>query len=77
MNAAAVVKPSGLLVYSTCSIEVEENEEVVRDFLSSNNQLTQVSLPVNADLVTNSGAARTWPHRHGTDGFFIAALRRT
>jgi len=76
MNAAAVVKPGGLLVYSTCSIEAEENEEVVRDFLSSNNQLTQVSLPVKADLVTNSGAARTWPHRQGTDGFFIAAFRR-
>src|SRR6185503_19518758 len=76
MNAAAVVKPSGLLVYSTCAIEAEENEEVVQDFLSSDDQFTQVSLPLNGDLVTNSGAARTWPHRHGTDGFFIAVLER-
>ncbi|HSE31630.1 MAG TPA: 16S rRNA (cytosine(967)-C(5))-methyltransferase RsmB [Pyrinomonadaceae bacterium] len=76
MNAAAVVKPGGWLVYSTCSIELEENEEVVRNFLLSNGQFTQVRVPANEELLTNSGAARTWPHRQGVDGFFIAALER-
>lgn len=75
-NASTVVIPGGFLVYSTCSVEREENEQVVQDFLASNDQFKQVGVPVNAELVTDSGAARTWPHRHGTDGFFIAALRK-
>jgi 16S rRNA (cytosine967-C5)-methyltransferase len=75
-HAARVVKPGGLLIYSTCSVETEENEDVVRNFLSANDQFRQVSAPVNADLFTNFGAARTWPHRDGTDGFFIAVLER-
>ena len=51
--AMKMVKPDGRLVYSTCSVEREENEEVVAEY---------------SPLET----IRTWPHRDGCDGFFIA-----
>jgi 16S rRNA (cytosine967-C5)-methyltransferase len=76
LNAANAVKPGGRLIYSTCSVEPEENEEVVDTFLSSNEHFRQISVPVDSLLLTPSGAARTWPQRHGADGFFIAALER-
>ena len=75
-HAAKVVKPGGLLVYSTCSVEVEENEDVIRNFLTSNDEFRQLRVSVSAELLTSSGAARTWPHRDGTDGFFVAALEK-
>ena len=62
-NAAEVLKPTGHLVYSTCSVEPEENEDVIREFIRANPRF---------DLLRTS---RTWPHRHGCDGFFIADLR--
>ena len=75
-HAAKVIKPGGLLVYSTCSVEVEENEDVMQKFLSANDEFKQVSVDATSDLLTTSGAARTWPHRDETDGFFIAALKK-
>jgi 16S rRNA (cytosine967-C5)-methyltransferase len=62
-HAARVLKPGGQLVYSTCSIEPEENESVIGAFLEA-----------HADFQL-LGATRTWPHREGADGFFIASFR--
>jgi 16S rRNA (cytosine967-C5)-methyltransferase len=70
-NAAAVVRPGGRLVYSTCSVEVEENEEVVQEFLEQDKRFFA--------LATGEGEAttrRTWPQIQGCDGFFMATFER-
>jgi 16S rRNA (cytosine967-C5)-methyltransferase len=79
-NAARSVMPGGALVYSTCTLLSEENEAVVAAFLA---QHPEFSLSARAELpaavrpfVEADGFMRTWPQRHGTDGFFAARLRR-
>lgn len=75
-NAATVVRAGGRLVYSTCSVEREENEHVVEKFLTGHEDFARALIDVPAELQTKNGAVRTWPHRHNTDGFFIAVLER-
>jgi 16S rRNA (cytosine967-C5)-methyltransferase len=76
--AAALVAPGGLLVYSTCSIEREENDDAVDRFLSSHAGWALEPPPAGAvpDAVLDRGRLRVLPQRHGADGAFAARLRR-
>jgi 16S rRNA (cytosine967-C5)-methyltransferase len=80
-NAAVHLRKGGILVYSTCTLTREENEEVVRDFSRAfedfEMQRCEAYLPSTClDLVDAQGIFRTLPHRHGMDGFFAARFRR-
>ena len=76
--AAAHVRPGGLLVYSTCSVEAEENDNRVTAFLARRPDfsLEPVGTLVPAALV-DGDVYRALPHVHGTDGAFAARLRRS
>src|SRR5205807_8731490 len=75
-NASKIVRPGGRLVYSTCSVEHEENEFAVRNFLNEHSDFRRAKLELPAQLQAAEGTMRTWPHRQNTDGFFIAAFER-
>jgi 16S rRNA (cytosine967-C5)-methyltransferase len=77
--ASAIVKPGGLLVYSTCSLEVEENDAQVERFLAEHSEWRLEPPPEGAvpAAVLDAGRLRVLPQRHGTDGAFAARLRRS
>lgn len=80
-NLAAYVKPQGRIVYSVCSFEPEETDNIIDGFLESHKGFVQEDaariLPQGcAELVDKQGRLRTFPHKHGMDGFFAVRLRR-
>lgn len=81
-QASTMVKREGVLVYSTCTMTLEENERVIEAFLSEQKEFrledASPSLPPGCEgLVDSTGYLRTFPHQHGTDGFFAARMRCT
>jgi 16S rRNA (cytosine967-C5)-methyltransferase len=76
-EVARCLRRGGRLVYSTCSVDREENEEVVAAFLGSNPDFRQTeATPAPASLLLPDGSARTWPHRDDVDGFYVAAMEK-
>ena len=74
---ATLVKPGGVLVYSVCSMEPEEGEQQVRQFLAAHPDwhLDDATAYLPADMVTD-GMMLILPHRHKMDGAFAARLVR-
>lgn len=78
-NAVKLLKPGGVLVYSTCTIEAAENQEMVQSFLSRHPEfeLEPADEFVDRSLVSREGYIETFPHRNDMDGSFAARLRKT
>ncbi len=76
LNASKLLKSGGRLYYSTCSLEREENEDVVAAFIAGSSDFIVGSTDIDSRFRTSEGFGRTFPDRDGTDGFFFAELIR-
>jgi 16S rRNA (cytosine967-C5)-methyltransferase len=81
-GASGAVRRGGVLLYATCSLEPEENEEVVAAFLDAHPEFLRDDLrpllppALAAEPAAGGGTLQLLPHVHGCDGFFYARLRR-
>lgn len=81
-SVSRCLRPGGVLVYSTCSVLYEENRGQVERFLKSNSGFQAEDLGrylppgLGEEGCLKEGWVQLYPHRHGTDGFFIARMRR-
>jgi 16S rRNA (cytosine967-C5)-methyltransferase len=80
-KAAAYLKPKGIMVYAVCSIEPEENEQVIQGFLQKHPEFVIDYAKLDdvhngQNFMTSQGFVKTLPHRHRMDGFFAAVLKK-
>ncbi len=79
LKGSKLVAPGGFLVYSTCSITLDENEHLIRDFLDANPNFRLIPAQPMLGSAAFEGLAdcqRLFPHRNDTEGFFIAKMQR-
>lgn len=74
-NAAKYLRPGGVMIYSTCTLSPEENEEQVAAFLEKHPDFVPVEFSAGA-LSSKDGMMTLLPHRHKTDGFFLAKMKK-
>ena len=74
-NAARYVRPGGRLLYATCTLRPEENEEVAAAF-AGREDFEALDFDGLRGARSSEGMLQLWPQRHGTDGFFIALMRK-
>lgn len=80
-NLAGYVKKGGRMIYSTCTFEPEETDDIIKWFLDAHRDFIIEEaggyVPEECKpLVDEPGVLRTYPHRHGMDGFFAARLKK-
>lgn len=77
-SASGMVKLGGVLVYSTCTLEPEENEGITERFLERHSDfvIEQAGPFVPKEVVEARGWMKTYPDRHGTDGGFAVRLTK-
>lgn len=83
-NFSKKVKPGGVLLYSTCSVFAEENENIIKYFLENNPDFMPEAIKPSfednniyiEDLAENDFYITLYPFFHKTDGFFMAKMRK-
>lgn len=75
-QSARMVKPGGVLQYSTCTLRPAENEKIVRAFLEGHPEFAPRALPTVGRFVPEGHCFTMFPHIHHTDGFFVAGFAR-
>lgn len=78
-----LLKPGGILIYSTCTFSIEENEENIMQILKENEDLELININngkfdrgISGDTYLDESVIRVLPHKSDYDGFFIAGLKR-
>lgn len=75
---ASLVKPGGVLIYSTCTLLSEENEKIIEYFLQKHTNFTVEDAKkfVHPAVITEQGYVKTWPDKHNVDGSFAVRLKK-